>query len=92
MFDDLYPEAAETALAAKVARPAEPKPTQRFSMWGLTSAAPKGVAAGAAQVIGSTADVLGAFGTVLATIEGSGGGMFSLPTEAEDKQNQEATE
>lgn len=92
MFDDLYPEAAETALATKVARSPEPKPTQRFSMWGLTSAAPKGVAAGAAQAIGSTADVLGAFGSVLATTEGSAGGMFSLPTEAEDKQNREAVE
>lgn len=92
MFDDLYPEAAQSALEAKVARPPDPKPSPRFSLWGMTSAVPKGAAAGTAQAIGSTADTLGAFGSVLATTEGSAGGMFSLPTEEEDKQNREATE
>ena len=57
MFDDLYPEASEAALTAKAARPPEPQPTQRFSMWGLLSAAPKGVAAGAAQGAASVADL-----------------------------------
>ena len=57
MFDDLYPEASEAALTAKAARPPEPQPTQRFSMWGLLSAAPKGVAAGAAQGAASGADL-----------------------------------
>lgn len=92
MFEDLYPEAAQAALDAKVARPPEPKPTPRFSLWGTTSAVPKGVAAGAAQGIGSTADVLGAFGSVLAATGGSAGGMFSLPTPAEDKQAREASQ
>ena len=91
MYDDLYPEAAQTALDAKAARPPEPKQTPRFSLWGTTAAVPKGVAAGAAQAAGSTADVLGAFGSVLGT-EGSAGGMFSLPTPEEDKQQREATE
>ena len=57
MFDDLYPEASEAALTAKAARPPEPQPTQRFSVWGLLSAAPKGVAAGAAQGAASGADL-----------------------------------
>lgn len=57
MFDDLYPEASEAALTAKAARPPEPQPTQRFSMWGMLSAAPKGVAAGAAQGAASGADL-----------------------------------
>jgi len=91
MFDDLYPEQAQAALQAKVARPPEP-PAPRFSLWGMTSAVPKGAAAGTAQAIGSTADTLGAFGSVLATTEGSSGGMFSLPTPEEEKQNREATE
>jgi len=91
MYDDLYPEAAQTALEAKIARPPEPKQTPRFSLWGTTAAVPKGVAAGAAQAAGSTADVLGAFGSVLGT-EGSAGGMFSLPTPEEEKQQREATE
>lgn len=92
MFDDLYPEAAETALNAKAARPPEPKPSPRFSLWGTTAAVPKGVAAGAAQGIGSTADVLGAFGSVLGTTEASAGGMFSLQTPEEEKQAREATQ
>lgn len=92
MFDELYPETTETAFKARVERPPEPKPTQRFSTWGLTSAVPKGVAAGAAQGIGSTADVLGAFGSVLGATGGSAGGMFSLPTEEEDKQAREASQ
>jgi len=91
MYDDLYPEAAQTALDAKAARPPEPKQTPRFSLWGTTAAVPKGVAAGAAQATGSAADILGAFGSVLGT-EGSAGGMFSLPTPEEDKQQREATE
>ena len=57
MFDDLYPEASEAALTAKAARPPEPQPTQRFSVWGMLSAAPKGVAAGAAQGAASGADL-----------------------------------
>lgn len=91
MYDDLYPEAAQTALEAKVSRPLEPKQSPRFSLWGTTAAVPKGVAAGAAQATGSAADILGAFGSVLGT-EGSAGGMFSLPTPEEDKQQREATE
>jgi hypothetical protein len=37
--------------------PAKPQPTQRFSAWGLLGAAPKGIAAGAAESAGSTADM-----------------------------------
>ena len=80
MYDDLYPEAAQTALDAKAARPPEPKQTPRFSLWGTTAAVPKGVAAGAAQATGSAADVLGAFGSVLAATDAHPGGMFSTNT------------
>jgi len=57
MFDDLYPEAAETALNARTDRPPEPKPTPRFSVWGTLTAAPKGMAAGTAQGVASAADM-----------------------------------
>lgn len=57
MFDDLYPEATETALNARADRPPEPKPAPRFSIWGTLTAAPKGVAAGTAQGAASAADV-----------------------------------
>lgn len=93
MFDDLYPEAADAALKAKAARPAEPtpQPSQRFSTWGTFAAAPKGVAAGAAQGIGSTADLLGAFGQAFATTAPTGQGMFSTQTPEERKQTDAAT-
>lgn len=92
MFDELYPEATETALTAKLNRPTEPQPTQRFTVSGLLSAAPKGLAAGAAQALGSTADMLGAYGNVMGTTGGSAGGMFAAPSPEERKQQQEATD
>lgn len=67
-------------------------PTQRFSTWRMLGAAPKGVAAGAAEATGSTADILGAFGQALATTGGSGKGMFATPTPEERKQTNEATD
>ena len=61
MFDDLYPEAAETALKARADRPPEPQQqAPRFSIWGALTAAPRGVAAGAAQGAASAADIGGA--------------------------------
>jgi hypothetical protein len=58
MFDELFPESAEVALDAQVKRaPEPPKPTQRFSAWGLIKAAPKGLAAGSAQGLASGADL-----------------------------------
>lgn len=68
------------------------EPTQRFSAWKMLGAAPKGVAAGAAEATGSTADILGAFGQALATTGGSGKGMFATPTPEERKQTNEATD
>jgi hypothetical protein len=79
MFDSLFPEAADTALSAKASRKPDPtQSTQRFSAWGTLTATVKGVAAGAAQGIGSTADILGAFGQV-AAVDARPGGMFSIP-------------
>jgi hypothetical protein len=83
-------QAASTDL---VQRPQAPrKESPRFSIWGTLTAAPKGMAAGAADAAGSTADLLGAFGQALATTEPSAGGMFSLPTPKERKENAAATE
>lgn len=41
-----------------------PKTTPRFSVWGTTTAVPRGVAAGAAESTGFAAEILGAFGQV----------------------------
>lgn len=90
MFDELYPESADRALTTKVNRPPTPKPAA-FSTWGMFKGGlGGGMAAGAAQGIASTGEMLGAFGTTLATTGGSAGGMFQLPTEAEQKQQLEA--
>lgn len=55
------------------------EPAKRFSTWGMFTSAPKGVMAGAAEGIGSTADILGAFGQVMAATDARPGGMFSIP-------------
>ena len=92
-LDDAYQAGTDAALHDMAVRPQGPKRAPpRFSLWGTLSAAPKGVAAGAAEAIGSTADVLGAFGQALATTEPSAGGMFSLPTEKERRENAQATD
>lgn len=67
-------------------------PPPRFSTWSMFSAAPKGVAAGAAEGTGSTADIVGAFGQVFATTAPSSRGMFAVQTPEERKQTNEATQ
>lgn len=58
MFDGLYQDQAEQALNAKAMRPPEPDPNaRRFSMWGLLRAPDRGLRVGAAQALGSAADV-----------------------------------
>lgn len=75
----------------RLQRPLEPTRQQpRFSLWGTIGAAPAGVAAGATDVAGSTADILGAFGQVLATTEGSAGGMFATQSDEERRQSDAA--
>lgn len=60
---DLHTDELQTA-GRNTAFIPPPAPTPRFSMWGTTTAAPRGVAAGAAESTGFWADVLGAFGQV----------------------------
>ena len=92
MFDELYPEAADLALKTKVNRPPTAPKAPEFSTWGMFRGLGTGLPAGAAQAMASTGEMLGAFGTTLATTGGSAGGMFQLPTEAEQKQSLEATD
>lgn len=60
---DLHTDELQTA-GRNTAFIPPPAPTPRFSMWGTTTAAPRGVAAGAAESTGFWADILGAFGQV----------------------------
>jgi hypothetical protein len=90
-LDDAFQSGTDAALADMVQRPQAPRQQPpRFSLWGTITAAPKGARAGVAEAVASTADVLGAFGSVLGATEASAGGMFSLQSEAEAKQAQEA--
>lgn len=92
MYEDLFPDAAETAFKARLIRPEIPKPLSRFNAWGLLTAPVKGIEAGAGQGLGSISDLLGAFGQALATTEPTGGGMFRLPSKKEAEENRLATE
>lgn len=72
MFDDAYQAGTDAALTDLARRPQpQPKPQQRFSTWRTITAAPRGIVAAAAEALGSTADVLQAFGAASAiTLEG----------------------
>lgn len=93
-LDDAFDTGTSAALLDMTQRPQAPKPqAPSFSMWATTKAAPKGVAAGAAQGMGSTADVLGAFGDVLGSMGDAGGqGMFGGLTDQERKDSNAARE
>jgi ddrB-like ParB superfamily domain len=63
---------------------AAPKPKEaKFSTWATLKAAPRGVIGGAGEAMGSTADVLGGFGSVLGATEAGGAGMFGGQSERE---------
>ena len=93
MLDEAYQQQTDAVLADLATRPPAPKKQEpAFSLWGMVRGGAKGIPAGASEAVASTAEVLGAFGQVSAATDPRSGGMFSLPTEAErreqDKQNQ----
>jgi hypothetical protein len=86
-----YEQDADRIAADAVARPAPPKPQEvKFSAWRMGSAAPRGIAAGAAESSGFMADVLGAFGQTMAATDARAGGMFSAQSAAERKQQDDS--
>lgn len=88
---DAYQSDFDIQALDRVQRPIEPPKQQpRFSLWSTIGAAPAGAAAGAVDVAGSGADILGAFGQVLATTEGSAGGMFATQSDEERRQSEAA--
>lgn len=65
MLDDLYAAQNEAIVSDMITRPPQAKPqAAKFSIWKTTTAAPRGVAAGAAESAGFASDILGAFGQV----------------------------
>jgi hypothetical protein len=64
-LDDLHEEGTATVLADLARRPQPVAPSSpKFSAWSTLTAAPRGVAGGAAETGGFWADILGAFGQV----------------------------
>lgn len=90
LLDTYSDEQISAAMAAPRVAPKPPAP--RFSLWGMTAAAPKGLAAGVAEAIGSTADILGAFGQIMGATDGRTGGMFSTMTPKERTDFERANE
>ncbi len=90
MLDDAFQANTDAALTDLAQRPRAPKPQEpSINLWGLTRAPDRGLRAGVAEGIASTAEVLGAFGQVLATTPASAQGMFSTGTEAEKRERDE---
>jgi hypothetical protein len=65
-----------------------PRPSPKFNAWGVATAAPRGLAAGAAESGGFFADVTGAFGQVLAATDARPGGMFSAESPETERARQ----
>ena len=90
-LDDAFQAGTDAAALDLVQRPrAVAAPEPRFNAWRTGAAVPRGTAAGAAESGGFLADVVGAFGQVLAATDARSGGMFAAETESERQQGDEA--
>ena len=68
-IEDLFQNGTDKVLDDRVARPLPERPEQRSfgaNLWGVISAAPKGMGAGANESAGFFSDILGAYGEVQA--------------------------
>lgn len=94
MLDDLFEAQTLTNLRDEALRPPPvPKQAASFSAWRTSTAAPRGVAAGAAQSGAFLSDIVGAFGQVMdATGTVSARGMFATQSEEERKNSEAAAE
>lgn len=93
MIDSMYQDGTDKVLDDMVRRPRpDLPPEQGFSTLGALRGVPRGIAGGVANTIAFGAEVSGAFGQVAGATGygGSADGMFSLPTEQEKKQREEA--
>lgn len=88
-LDTLYSDGIEDGLTRWAANPG-PAPEPNFSATSFGAAGLKGLPSAALEVGGSVSDVLSAYGTAAATAPISAGGMFSLPTAQEQKQQEDA--
>jgi hypothetical protein len=87
MLGDLYQSDTDAALDNLASMPPEkPKPVSKWNGW---SAPLRGAAAGASEAAGFVADSVKGYGqTMAATGTASAGGMFSIPTDAEQRETE----
>lgn len=90
-LDTLYADSIEQNLQSWAANPG-PEPQQSFSVTSFLGAGLKGLPSAALEVGGSVSDLLSGFGAPLAASGVSAGGMFSLPSKEEQKQEAQARE
>ena len=89
-IDDAFQAGTDAVARDMIDRPQPVRPEPaKFSIWRTTTAVPRGAAAGVAESAGMTADVLGAFGQVLAATDARSG-MFLGETATQRVQNAEA--
>lgn len=88
-IDTIYADDIDASIK-RWARNPGPAPEPGFSMTSFLGAAVSGIPAATLEASGSVADLVSGFGNVLAATGGSAGGMFSVPSAAEQKQEAEA--
>lgn len=87
MFDDLYQAETDAAINFKASLPPEkPKPAAKWNGW---SAPLRAVAGGVSETAAFVADSVKGYGqTMAATGTGSAGGMFSIPSDTEQRETE----
>jgi hypothetical protein len=88
-LDTVNADGIEQGLARWASNPG-PEPEAGFDITSFLGSGAKGLPSATLEVGGSISDVLSAFGTAAATAPLSAGGMFSLPTPEEQKQQEDA--
>lgn len=80
MIDSMFQEGTDRAINDAVQRPQKFKPDDlKFSAAGLFASPFKGIGAGVSETIAFQAELVGAFGQVMAATDARPGGMFSAP-------------
>lgn len=90
-LDAINAEGIEEGLARWAANPG-PDAQPGFSAIGFLSAGAKGVPTAVLEAAGSAVDAMSAAGNIMAATGGSGGGMFAIPSEKEQRQEAQARE
>jgi hypothetical protein len=85
-IESLYADRIEEAIQRQLRNPGPAPLLSRSTLWSMLAAGAKGPVSGGLESAGSLSDILSGFGTALAASGGTGGGMFSVPSADEAKQ------